>query len=69
LILSALVGGVVSHEDVYVVKENIGVCRCCGKEKDLRFGVCFECSDDVEADELVDGVTVVSNKRGDMWTT
>ena len=68
-ILSALVGGVVSHEDVYVVKENIGVCRCCGKEKDLRLDVCFDCADEVKAEELVDGVTVVSNKRGDIWTT
>jgi len=29
-----------------VVAESRGVCKVCGKEKDLRYGYCFDCAPD-----------------------
>ena len=29
---------------VYVIAENLGICECCGKVKDLRSGLCYECA-------------------------
>ena len=66
MILSSLVDDV-SSSSVHVVKEDIGTCRCCGEQKDLRFGVCFDCSSEINVEELVDGVTACSNKGGDVW--
>jgi len=33
------------NTDVYVVQENIGGCKMCGKQEDLRMGWCFDCAE------------------------
>ena len=42
-------------EAVYVARAQIGVCRVCGKRKDLRCGVCFTCSDFVAGRKIPGG--------------
>lgn len=66
-ILSSLVSGNAICSGVYVASEDFGECRCCGEERDLRLGVCFNCYSEVDVEEIVDGVTACSNKRGDVW--
>ncbi|MHA2253845.1 MAG: hypothetical protein ACXAD7_26060, partial [Candidatus Kariarchaeaceae archaeon] len=34
-------------QDSYVIIEHWGHCQICGKYDDLRYGVCFNCSDNV----------------------
>lgn len=41
--------------NVYIVREQIGHCKICGKEDDLRFGVCFECADYVDGEQISPG--------------
>jgi hypothetical protein len=40
---------------VYVSMAQIGYCKVCGKEEDLRMGACFDCSDKVGGRELSPG--------------
>jgi len=37
-------------EDSYIVIEQTGNCKICGKYDDLRYGSCFSCSDFVKSD-------------------
>lgn len=32
--------------------EQIGRCKVCGKEEDLRFGACFDCADYVKVKRI-----------------
>jgi hypothetical protein len=34
-----------NNPNVYVVQENIGGCKMCGKEEDLRMGWCWDCAE------------------------
>jgi hypothetical protein len=43
--------------NVYFSFAQIGHCRVCGKEDDLRFAVCFDCCDFVDGEELKHRVT------------
>jgi len=38
--------------DVYVSIAQIGNCKVCSKEDDLRFGVCFDCCDYVHGEQI-----------------
>jgi hypothetical protein len=38
--------------DAYAIKERIGCCQVCGREDDLRFGVCFSCADFVDGEQI-----------------
>lgn len=44
-------GGIVS-ERTYVSIAQIGNCRVCGREQDLRYGVCFTCSDQIKGERI-----------------
>lgn len=37
---------------VYVAKEQIGICKVCGQEDDLRMGCCWDCADYVDGEQL-----------------
>jgi hypothetical protein len=39
-------------EDVLVSSGTWGNCKVCGKYQDLRYGVCFTCSDWVKSDDV-----------------
>jgi hypothetical protein len=36
----------------YVSIAQIGLCKVCGNEDDLRFGACFDCSDFVAGERI-----------------
>lgn len=40
------------EQRTYVVIEQVGDCRICGQRKDLRCGVCFQCSDQVRGERI-----------------
>jgi len=48
-------GGESMEETVYFVREQIGVCRLCGKRKYLRCDSCFTCSDFVAGRKIPGG--------------
>ncbi len=40
---------------IYVVREQMGTCKLCGEYRDLRMGVCFQCSDYVSGRKIPGG--------------
>jgi hypothetical protein len=34
-----------NNKSIYVIKENVGGCKMCGRQEDLRFGWCFDCAE------------------------
>lgn len=31
-------------DNVYISGDNLGICACCKREKDLRIGICWDCA-------------------------
>ena len=41
--------------DSYIIEEQYGNCRLCGKYQDLRYGSCFLCSEHVVGEPIPGG--------------
>ena len=39
-----------NKKDVYISKEEVDICKSCGREDDVRMGYCFDC---VEAESII----------------
>lgn len=52
-----------SDDRVYLVVARIGPCRVCGKEDDLRFGVCFDCCGHVDGEKVGDRMHRLWDRR------
>ncbi len=50
-------------DGAYVTRSQISTCNICKQKKDLRGGVCFECSDFVDGKELPDGKHLLWDSR------
>lgn len=48
---------------VYVVMQEIGICRICGSRDDLRMGACFTCSDQVDGRPIPGGHELWDSKN------
>jgi hypothetical protein len=53
----------------YLAIEQIGTCRICKKQGDLRCGVCFTCCDQVAGQEIAPGVHLLwdSKNQDNAW--
>ena len=40
-----------NEEEIYLAIDTWGYCQVCGQNDDLRYGVCFNCSDHVVVDD------------------
>lgn len=52
-----------TNENIYVAMAQIGPCRICGRETDLRMGACFSCADQVDGKPIQDGHEVWDSKN------